>query len=125
MKNVAMKPYIIGLLVMAGGWACVPYNIEDFKLIKAQTLRMDIKEWHLRKEPQGFGYTNKTDKCWLISTNIPTKGQRVEGVIMLESTLFQGRGCLIGTDSGEIYWYDGKMPKQMKGSTAGTKTSER
>ncbi len=77
---------------------------------------MDIKEWHLRHKPRGFGYTNDTDKCWTVSTNVPSEGQRIEGIIILESTLFQNRGCLIGTESSNIYWYDGKTARPVKDS---------
>jgi len=64
--------------------------------------------------PRDYGYTNSTDKCWIVSTNIPTDGHRVDGIMVLESSQFQGRGCLVGTESGEVYWHDGKTAKLMK-----------
>jgi hypothetical protein len=112
MKGFLPGAATLGIFILA---SCAPYSVEDFKKIKAHTLRMNIKEWHLRGESDGYGYTNTTDSCRIASTNVPAAGHRVVGIIVLESSLFRGRGYLVGTGSGDVYWYDGKEAVPLKG----------
>ncbi len=109
MRSIVYTLLLAGIIPLS----CVPYGLEDFKLMKTQTLRMNIKEWHLRQEPKDFGYTNSTDVCRIVATNIFAGSNNITAIISLESSSFQGRGRLFGTVAGDVYWFDGKTATLM------------
>jgi hypothetical protein len=109
---VRINPSHILLLILAAllGQSCVPYSLDHFKHIKANTLRSNVKEWMMKGKPGTFGYTNSTEKCWLVSTNIviPNAGATPLPVVMaLDSTVFRARGCLFATEHGAVFWLEG------------------
>ena len=96
---------LVALLVQS----CVPYSLDHFKQIKAHTLRSNVKEWKMKGKPAAYGYTNSTEKCWLLNTSIPSPtagGSPIAIVMTLESSVFQERGRLYAADNGEVFWKD-------------------
>jgi hypothetical protein len=82
----------------------LPYSVEDFKMIEAGRLRRNLKSWELYGKPTAYGYTNDLGKCYLVSTNFAFHGNTLDVVMALESSNFQGKGYLVATASGEVYW---------------------
>jgi hypothetical protein len=66
----------------------------------------DIKDWSLRGRPQGYGHTNASQICYATDTNIVVGGNSVTIVMVLKSGSFEG--ALLGAESGQIYWSNGK-----------------
>jgi hypothetical protein len=107
---------IILLLVVIAvlGYLFLPYSLSDFKRIEAINLRAQIRSWQKLEKPASYGYTKSYRRCYVTSTNIYSGTNRIQGVMVLESSHFQHRGCLVATDSGEVYWYDGKTAQLVR-----------
>jgi len=103
---------LFGLVVAA--FCFLPYSRSDMKAIKATQLKMQIRNWHRSQHASGYGFTNGTEKCYFKSVSIPHGTNKITGIMVLESSFFGDRGYLVGTESGEVYWYDGKSAEFVK-----------
>jgi hypothetical protein len=111
----AVVALVAGLLIEG----CAPYSLDHFKQIKAHTLRSNVKEWRMKGKPADFGYTNSTEKCWLVNTNIASPavgGASIVVVMALESSVFQERGRLYAAENGAVLWIEGSNVELIKAS---------
>jgi hypothetical protein len=93
----------------------LPYGIRDFKVIEAIALRNQIKGWRYLQRPLNYGFTNQNEKCYLLFTNLVLSGTNTVEIIMaLESNRLPSPGCLVGTDSGKVFWFNGKTVELVK-----------
>jgi hypothetical protein len=109
----AVASLVAGLLIQS----CAPYSLDHFKGIKAHTLRSNVKEWRMKGKPADYGYTNSTEKCWLVNTNIASPavgGSSIAVVMALESSVFQERGRLYATENGAVFWIEGSNVELIK-----------
>jgi hypothetical protein len=103
------------VLLVAAIWRLrIPYSVQDFKHLKANALRREITSWRISHEPENYGYTNEHERCYLASRGVLVGTNTLSCVMVLESSVFQQKGFLLGTREGVVVWFDGKAAEPLK-----------